>query len=678
MRRALFVFLFVLLPLMGLRAWDPWPVQELRGRLFDWMQGVKPRLPHAWPVVIVDIDEASIGAIGQWPWPRSALAQLVTTITAGRPRAVGFDILFAEPDRLSPDRLAETLRDVPGEIRDRLAAVPSNDSRLAASFAAAPVVLGLAVTPDAHNGGLDTLHGLTPIVEVGENPRGFLSVHLGVTTNIELLTGAAAGQGAVSFDLGSGGVARRFAGLTQVGGAVMPSLALEMVRVAAGRRQIAVHTGLAGIEGYESGDRFIAADRGGHVWPYFSRHAAARFVSAHAVINGTVDPARFKDAYVLIGTTAPGLVDVFQVPVGTTMAGVEIQAQIIENMIAGTMLVRSSFATVIELALILAVGLVIIFMPALKRAWSGVVIYVLMVTALAALSWLSFDRMGTLIDGLMPVLLSSIMFAAMVTGRLIAEERARRERDARLRLLQDELNHVGRLSSLGQLSSAIAHEVNQPLAAIVNYLQAARRLQTGDHGAPETGRIDAMLDKAVTQAERAAAIIRGLRAMVEQGEVERHGEDVNALVDEAMALATLGSKQRRITVRTHYGAGLPPVQVNRIQIQQVVVNLVRNAIEAMEPSDQKILTVDTLAGPPGMVEIAIADTGPGIADDVRERLFQPFVSGKTQGMGIGLSICRSIVEAHGGTIWVDSNSARGVTIRFTVPVARRVGGRHDE
>lgn len=682
MRRALFVVLFVLLPLLGLRALDPWPVQELRGRLFDWMQSVKPRALDDRPVIIVDIDEKSIAALGQWPWPRSRMAQLVSAIAAGKPKAIGIDILFAEADRLSPENIVGSLRDVPAEIRQRMANVTPNDVRLADSFAAAPVVLGVAVAYSLYDGDGSIWPDLTPIIEIGEDPRPFVPAYSTATANIAVLTKVAAGQGTFSFDLGSSGVARRFSGLVNVNGNLVPSMALEMVRVAAGQRQIAVHTGHAGIEGFESGDRFVAADGQGHLWPYFSRHDDGRFVSAHTVLQGFVDPARFADAYVLIGTTASGLVDIYQAPVGTTMAGVEVQAQIIENILLGGLLVRPGFAVTIELALILVAGLIIVLTQLTVRPRPGVVVFVLLITVLGGIAWVAFDRMGVLVDGLMPALCSFVVFAAMMTTRLIAEERARRERDSRLRVLQDELSHVGRLSSLGQLSSAIAHEVNQPLAAIVNYLQAARRLHAGDGAVPEGGKIkggkiEGMLDKAVTQAERAAAIIRGLRSMVEEGDVERHEEDINSLVDEAMALATLGGKQRGITVRSHYAAGLSPVFVNRIQIQQVVVNLVRNAIDAMANAEPKILTVDTGAGRGDLVEVSVADTGPGIAADMEDRLFQPFVSGKSQGMGIGLSICRSIIEAHGGTIWVESNSAHGVTIRFTVPIGRHEGEGHD-
>jgi signal transduction histidine kinase len=677
MRRALFVVLFVLLPLLAVRALDPWPVQELRGRLFDWMQSVQPRVPGDRPVLIVDIDEESIAAMGQWPWPRSRMAQLVEAVAAGEPKAIGFDILFAEADRMSPDRVAGALQDVPDELKERLAKVKPNDVILAESFDGVPVVLGVAVAYGVDHGGGQVRSGLTPVIEIGADPRPFLPAYNRATANIAVLTEAAAGQGTVSFDLGSGGVARRYSGLVAVRGNLVPSMALEMVRVGAGQRQIAVHAGVAGIEGYESGDRYVPADDQGHLWPYFSRHDDARFVSAHALMNGRADLSSFADAYVLIGTTASGLVDIYQTPVGTTMAGVEIQAQLIETILQGTLLVRPAFAVTIELVLILVAGLVIVLTQLTMRPRPGVVVFVVVVAVLAGIAWVAFDRMGVLVDGLMPALSAFVIFAAMMTAGLIAEERARRERDARLRVLQDELNHVGRLSSLGQLSSAIAHEVNQPLAAIVNYLQAARRLHAGDGATPDGGKIEGMLDKAVTQAERAAAIIRGLRTMVEEGDVERREEDINDLIDEAMALATIGGKQRGIVVRTHYAPGLPLVSVNRIQIQQVVVNLVRNAIDAMADSQSRVLTVDTGAGKGGMVEVAVGDTGPGIAADMEDRLFQPFVSGKSQGMGIGLSICRSIIEAHGGTIWIEGNSARGVTIRFSVPAGRQEGEGHD-
>lgn len=674
MRRAVFVSLLMMVPLLGVRAWDPWPVQELRGRLFDWMQAIEPRRQDAAPVVIVDINEDSVASLGQWPWPRNVIARLIDTVADASPSVIGLDILFAEPDRMSPDQIARTLKDIPPEMRRRLEGIKSNDQILAESVSNAPVVLGIAVGAAGAKAGVRLPDDMTPVIEIGDDPRPFMPGYSGAVSNIEALTEASSGQGVVSFDLGSGGVARRFSGVARLDNQLIPSFALEMVRVASGRREVAVHAGLAGVEGFVSGDRFVPADQQGHVWPYFSLHRSQRFVSARDVLDGNFDRARLQGAYVLIGTTASALGDIFQVPVGTTMDGVEIQAQIIENILGGSMLVRPAYSATIELVIIFVSGLVIVLMHLLVRPWPGVAIFGILVFVLMAMSWLLFSRLGVLVDSLTPVLASFVVFATMMTARLIAEERARRERDARLRVLQDELSHVGRLSSLGQLSSAIAHEVNQPLAAIVNYLQAARRLQSDKADDPAVRKIEGMLEKASTQAERAAAIIRGLRSMVEQGEVETGEEDVKAMVEEAIALATIGVRGHRVTVRTHYARALPPVHVNRIQIQQVVVNLVRNAFDAMRDSRERVLLVQTFLSDDGHVDIAVSDTGPGIAQDMEDRLFQPFVSGKSDGMGIGLSICQSIVEAHGGRIWVDANSAQGVTIRFSIPVAKEGRG----
>lgn len=243
-------------------------------------------------------------------------------------------------------------------------------------------------------------------------------------------------------------------------------------------------------------------------------------------------------------------------------------------------------------------------------------------------------------------------------------ERERSEH--RIEQLQAELMHVARLGELGQMGAALAHELNQPLAAIVNYLQAARRLlQTAPDVSPRVG--EAMA-KAATQAERAGQVIRRLREFVAHGETERREENVNALIEEAAALALVGAKSAGVTTRLLLRSDLPPILVDKIQIQQVLLNLIRNALEAMESSDERILTVEALVDD-GSMTITVADTGPGLAPDIAQNLFQPFVTTKARGMGVGLSICRSIVEAHGGRIWASPRSGHGTTFAFTLPVS---------
>jgi two-component system sensor kinase FixL len=242
----------------------------------------------------------------------------------------------------------------------------------------------------------------------------------------------------------------------------------------------------------------------------------------------------------------------------------------------------------------------------------------------------------------------------------------RQETLKRIRDLQAELSHVSRLTEMGQMVSALAHEVNQPLTAATNYLEAARRmLARGDAAAG--GRTAGILDSVTTQLVRATQIIRRLREFVRKGEGERRPEPIGRLIEEAIALALVGARDTQAKIDLRIASQLPELPIDGVQIEQVVVNLVRNAIEAMDGGARQELAVT--AGPiDGGIEISIADTGPGIAPDIAERLFEPFMTTKPQGMGVGLSICRSIVEAHGGALTAEPNPGGGTIFRFTLPI----------
>jgi two-component system sensor kinase FixL len=244
-------------------------------------------------------------------------------------------------------------------------------------------------------------------------------------------------------------------------------------------------------------------------------------------------------------------------------------------------------------------------------------------------------------------------------------ETALRESQIQLQELQSELLHASRLSVMGQMASTMAHELNQPLTAVVNYLEAARHLIQGGNVATE--RLDDLMGRAVAQAERAGGVIRQLRQFVSKGGTERRAEDLNKLVEEALALALVGARQSGVRVTLELDHSLPPVLADGVQVQQVVLNLVRNAVEAMEASDPRVLLVSTRALS-NTVEVTVADTGPGIPPEIVERLFQPFVTTKKTGMGLGLSICREIVEAHHGRLTNAPRAEGGAEFRITLPV----------
>jgi two-component system sensor kinase FixL len=244
----------------------------------------------------------------------------------------------------------------------------------------------------------------------------------------------------------------------------------------------------------------------------------------------------------------------------------------------------------------------------------------------------------------------------------------RQESEARLQELQSELAHVSRLTAMGQMASALAHELNQPLSAIVSYMKGSRRLLESG-GEDRSGLLRDAMDKAGDQALRAGQIIRRLREFVGRGDSERRVESVKKLIEEASALALVGTKDQGVRVRFQFDPAVDFVLVDKVQIQQVLFNLLRNAVEAMEASQRRELVISTTAGDDHTVAVSVVDTGAGIAPELMSQLFQPFVTNKRHGMGVGLSICRTIVEAHGGQITVEPNPAGGTIFRFTLRAA---------
>jgi two-component system sensor kinase FixL len=239
---------------------------------------------------------------------------------------------------------------------------------------------------------------------------------------------------------------------------------------------------------------------------------------------------------------------------------------------------------------------------------------------------------------------------------------------ARLQELQSELVHISRLTAMGEMASALAHELNQPLAAISNYMKGSRRLLSASED-PNRTKIESAMDRASEQALRAGQIIRRLRDFVARGESEKRVESIAKLIEESGALGLTGAREQGVNLQFELDRKHDLVLVDRVQIQQVLVNLFRNALEAMAASPQRKLVASTRAIVEDMIEISVADTGSGFADGIESNLFQTFFTTKETGMGVGLSISRSIVEAHGGKMWAENNTAGGATFRFTLPAA---------
>lgn len=251
---------------------------------------------------------------------------------------------------------------------------------------------------------------------------------------------------------------------------------------------------------------------------------------------------------------------------------------------------------------------------------------------------------------------------------IIHDLSSREDTRKRLNALEMELLHVSRLSDMAQMVAALAHELNQPLAAIMNYVNAARRTLP-EAADPKISKAKEFIDKAAGQTARAGEIIRHLRDFIEKRETVRAEANINKVVDEALALGLTGAAVMNVKLRMSLAPDLPPVWIDKVQLQQVLINLMRNSLEAMQEVSRRELAILT-SREEDTIRVVVSDTGPGLAPEVASRLFQPFTTTKEKGMGIGLTICQSIIEAHGGRIWAMPNDDGGVAFQFVLPIAK--------
>ncbi len=241
----------------------------------------------------------------------------------------------------------------------------------------------------------------------------------------------------------------------------------------------------------------------------------------------------------------------------------------------------------------------------------------------------------------------------------------KQETQARLHELQAEVAHMSRFTAMGEMASTLAHELNQPLTAVVTYLNGCRRLL--ERGAGDNAMLQDGIERAAEQALRAGQIIRRLREFVARGETARQTENLPKLIEEAGALALIGARETGVRVNFSFHPDCACVMADKVQVQQVLLNLIRNGMEAMERSERRDMTIATAPAGQELVRVSVSDTGEGIAPHIRADLFQPFVTSKPHGMGVGLSVSRTIIEAHGGRLWAEPNAGGGTLFCFTLP-----------
>lgn len=412
------------------RAEDPIPLQVIRNLVFDSFQQMKPRDYAPVPVVIVDVDDRSIAEVGQWPWPRTRFAEIVDRVTADGPVVLGFDIVFSEPDRLSPEQIAADNKTLPQDLADGLAQLLSNDQALATSFSRSRVVLGqTSVRVGVEIAEYAGLAPEVPHAVIGQDPRPFIQKYPDLIENLPELEGIAAGRGMFSVRPEYDGVYRRVPIVVAVEGQLRLGLSPEMLRVATGARPFGVRSNEAGVNAVVLAGQQVPTSQDGTVRPYLTHSLPARYVSATDILNERVPPGRFAGHLVFFGTSAIGLEDYRATSLGYPMAGVEIHAQLMENMLSQPMsfLQRSNLATAHELAATLLICLLIIALTPIMRAGFLIVSTLVFLLTLGFGSYLLFARNLLLYDATFPIMsgLATVMF--MSAANYLREERKRRQ-----------------------------------------------------------------------------------------------------------------------------------------------------------------------------------------------------------------------------------------------------------
>jgi len=417
---------------VAVRIWDPDPVSGLRNQAFDYYQRVLPREATELPVLVVDLDDSSLKAYGQWPWPRTLLRDLTAELFNRGATVVAFDVLFAEPDRLSPDQLAKILPGLSEDARRVLEETANNDELFAETIAKNRVVLAQAPTVSSGNPAqikptnsrAVSLAGpdKTAIAEVGGDPRRYLLSFGHLIRSLPVLEESAAGLGSVALSPERDGTTRRVPLLVRVGDKIVPGLIVEILRVATGQNAIAVKSNEAGIDSIIVGGVQIPTDRHGRKWVHFSPFRPDLYISAKDVLSGDAPADRIAGKLVLVGSSATALMDLKTTPLGPTVPGVEIHAQLLEAILSQADLLRPNYALGAELTILVFTCLFVLVLTPLLGALATLLLGGLVFAGLAGASGYLFVSNGTLIDVSYAAIISLTMYGLATYLKYVNEE----------------------------------------------------------------------------------------------------------------------------------------------------------------------------------------------------------------------------------------------------------------
>lgn len=425
MRKGRLIAFAILLSALFLQYSDPVFLQNFRHRLFDIYQQYLPKKNiSSRQVMVVDIDERSLLELGQWPWPRNQLAQMIDNLNTMGARVIGFDMIFGEDDRLSPGNIVNTIPNLPANVIADLKSRQSFDSVFSQAIERSKVVLGIAVSEKADGANNYGYTSTANFIKIGEDPTPYLRNYPAVVGNIAILDDAAHGRGMISLDQDFDGIVRQIPLANRVGDKLLPSITLDMLRVA-NDHNVAIRTGEFGIEEFIIAGSTIPTDFRGRVWINYSPYDPARYISASDVISNSVDPAIIKDRYILVGTSAAGLKDLRSSPLTAALPGVEMHVQLLENVLAKSFLIRSEIYSVLEWGgtFFISLGLIILVPIVGARFTLGLLV---IATGLAVASTIYlFSHQAILVDFTYSLAVTIGIYIILVYASYLSSEQER-------------------------------------------------------------------------------------------------------------------------------------------------------------------------------------------------------------------------------------------------------------
>lgn len=649
------------------------PFAALRSAYFDFTQKLFSVSATDAPVTVVDIDEASIAAFGQWPWPRDRIAELIAILARSGPAVIGIDLLFPEPDRLSPENMLSGL-EVSPFIREQLAGLPTNDQALATSLKIVPTILATAAATKAAPGG--GIAARTPVelkLGWGSTPR--LKRYSGLLTSLEILEAASAGSGIASVELDRSGVIRQLPAVVLVDDIIVPSFAVEIARTYFGAPAVGVEIDGAGHGGLSVGTSRITTDAGGNIW---LRHVSPDLfsrLSAAEILFDRFEPDSLKGQIVLVGATGTGLSKSFVAAGGTAMSALDVQAMFVENLVSGSYLHRNEMSVLLEIVATLVGCIGIIFIRQRLRSYRGQAIVLIYAGLLFVTGLLMFRFQNTLFDPSFTLIAMLIVYLLYIGGEIVATQRERRATDEARRtalMLAESASHAKT-----NFLAGMSHELRTPLNAIIGF---SEMIKDGVLGPVSPPNYASYAKDIHTSAAHLLGVVTQILDManLESGETRLRVSEFEFRLALEACVKTIRELEAdgHATIKIDGAEDLPMLRADRRMIDQMLLNLILNAVK-FSPQGGDVVVASEYNGK-GDFCLSVTDAGSGMSPQQVAAAFEMFqatdqgVSDSGRGIGLGLPVTTAMIEEHGGSINVTSHRGRGTRMTLVFPASRIV------